>query len=211
MGSKLSTVIQFTAASCLTSSAALACSPPPSLSEANIRAFARASYNRADVIVDASVDMAANTDAQLTGAVPLSVLKTERVWKGNTKDLFGIIALSSCDAVFDQKGARYRLLLRRVKDELFTADIVENGIAADNISPFNDEIDRLVQNRRSAGYSNVGQIADRVPVSAAGAGRDVSPSAFSISKLALLIAVAASAVLSSMATFLAMRKQGTGT
>lgn len=136
---------------------ALACSPaPPARTPVEIRELAKRSYTAADAVVDASVDMAANTDPALMGAMPLAVLKPFKVWKGNVSELFGVIELSSCDTLFNHKGSRYRILLSRVNDSLFTVDTGLNGLSAGNQSTFDQEIDRLVGDKRPDDFSGVG-------------------------------------------------------
>ena len=138
-------------------SAALACSPaPPARTPVEIRELAKRSYAAADAVVDASVDMAANTDPALMGAMPLAVLKPIKVWKGNVSELFGVIELSSCDTLFDRKGSRYRILVSRVNDSLFTVDMAVNGLSASDQNAFDQEIDRLVGDQRPNDFSRVG-------------------------------------------------------
>ncbi len=138
-------------------SAALACSPaPPARTPVEIRELAKRSYAAADAVVDASVDMAANTDPALMGTMPLAVLKPIKVWKGNVPELFGVIELSSCDTLFSRKGSRHRILLSRVNDSLFTVDIGLNGLSAGDQSTFDQEIDRLAGEQRQVDFSGVG-------------------------------------------------------
>ena len=183
-------------------SAAFACSPDPARTPVEIRELAKRSYAAADAVVDASVDMAANTDPALMGAMPLAVLKPIKVWKGNVSEPFGVIQLSNCDTLFNRKGSRYRILLSRVNDRLFTVNIGLNGLSAGDQSTFDQEIDRLVGDQRPDDFSGVGwpNAADVKPSQ----DKEIVGPRSPFEDRSILLAGLAVALISSIATWLAV-------
>lgn len=191
---------------------ALACSPPvPPKNPEELRQGAEQSFADADVVVDAVVKMPANTDSQLMGVMPFAGLETTKVWKGEVGHMFGVIGISLCDIPLTRQGARYRILLTRVDDHLFTVNASMNGLDLRDRAAFDQEIDRLVGNRRPLEFARVGY-----------AGAPISPDGSHIAFLVdppspfqnrtVQLAGLAIFILSSLATglFLRTTKQTTG-
>lgn len=184
------------------SSAAIACSPPLADTDAQILNLARESYAKADVVADVVVEMPANLDPTILGAMPLAAIRPTKVWKGDLRDLSVVAVLSMCDIPLDREGAHHRLVLKRLgsDDWIFTADGSANGGSTRDRAVFNREIDRLIGTRRGPDIVNAGYLKE--PSATAKVLSPPSPFSDQWVQLAGL----AVAVLSSLATWLAARR-----
>ena len=191
-------------------SIAFACSPrPPAKTAEEVRQRARDSFSAADAVVDAKVVMAANTDPTIDGVMPLTVLETLRVWKGETAEIVPVISLSTCDTLLGRKGARHRVLLTRVNDHLFTVSGPLNDQPAADGTTFNQEIDRLIGNQRPKDFVGVYGSAPVATASLPDSQKIESP--WLINKWTTMLLGIVVAALSSIATWFLVRRKSPAT
>ena len=120
---------------------------------ADIRARARASFARADAVVDVEVTEPTGSGKNWKpGFVPIAYVRVIHSWKGNLSGTFvPIIYLTSCDIALERKGEKARLLL--TGKSVFRAEQELNGGGNADGALFNRTIDAEVRHPRPRSYN----------------------------------------------------------